>query len=477
MKNHMKKARILNGQMALAFVLIALTGCTAILDLTQCERDEDCSSGVCTEEGLCVVESECEGEECESPKVCENDEECDEDGEVCDQETNLCVIPEVVACELDEECPEAEICTGGTCMAGERCDQLGGFLELVWSDFETAEFTNVEGFRNPLNVQTVAEDVEGEGLNGGTVLRLSYDLSDGEGVTGYRMYAFPSADTTGSEELVIRARADREIEGVQVRILDTDGVRGEEGESFSTFSVEPGWREIRLPLDEFLLPDGNGSYPNVESWQLIEILFGRGSTTAEVGVVELDFVGLRSKPPSLPVVQEDAGLVWCDFGIDGFTNVEGFRQPLNEAMRARDGVEGPQGEPAMEMIFNAAETGRTGYRLFAFPAADVSSFDAFYMVLRGSERVLNMRVEFYDEAELETRGSGGWASTEVAVGTGWEVLWFPLDSLVPQGTNGVIPDWESLQLVNLIFREGETCPESGRIVISEVGFMNRSAAE
>lgn len=468
--------------LALAIVLLGIVGCRAILDFSQCKGDEDCPSGVCTVDELClekVEEPECEGDTCEVEEPgCKGDEDCVGVGTVCDEETKECVMAGPMLCDVDGDCEAGEICTGGRCLAGGRCDQLGGFVEQMWSDFETEGFTNVEGFREPLNGQTVVEDVEGEGANGGAVVRLSYDLREEEGITGYRMYAFPSADVRGMEELVIRARADREIDGVRVRILDTSAVRGGEGEAFATFSVEPGWREIRLPLDAFMLPDENVNSPDLQSLQLIEVLFARGNTSAEVAVVELDLVGLRGPRPVLPQEEGGDGLVWSDFEIDGFTNVEGFREPLNEGMIAHDGVDGPQGSGAMEMLYDAgAGEGLTGYRLFAFPFADVSEYSAFYMVVRSSGGVLNMGVEFIDQAELATRGTGGRASTEVSVGTGWEVIWFPLTSLVVRGTSGEPPDWASLQLINLIFREGEVCPEAGRVVISEAGFVRRSIAD
>lgn len=476
--------KVLSGKWSVFLLILAvllLSGCSLTLELSECSADDDCGAGsVCTEDSLCLEETipepECEntadcadGEICDEEGRCvdepEPDPDCTEDdqcpeGEICDQVEGVCVEDEDF-CADDDECADGLICEDNGCVEGLRCQDLGSYVESMWSDFEDSELTNVEGFREPRDSRTTATDLEGEGIDGGTVARIDYDLGGDTNPTGYRLYAFPSADVGEFTHLVMRVRADDE-QSVELRLQDVDAI--ENGNVGSRYTVEVGrqWREVIIAVDDFERAQSLGPVDTSEL-QLIELLFD-GNQSVRSGSLYIDYVGFNRHPEA-----GEHDLMWSDFETDGLTNVEGFREPINEYTEVTDLAHaGEDSGTVVQLDFelDVEEDGVevTGYRLYAFPNADVSAYDYLVMRIRADRELVNATVEFLDDLDDQ-----GFAQTNVKITEEWQEVVISLNQLeLPQ--DATAPDFSSLQLINLLFRDQLVCPAAATVFIDWVEF-------
>lgn len=167
-------------------------------------------------------------------------------------------------------------------------DEPPAFVEVqfTWVDFETAGFTNVEGFRDAAN-GTVATDVPGAGIDGSTIVELAYEVSAELSSTRYRMWAFPSADVSSYNQLILNVKAEEATSNVGINIRDTGSV-----ESYTTIDIGTEWHQIILPLSDFV-PFNEGSFPDLSILQGIFMVFNHDGTTPASGKVSIDVVGFN----------------------------------------------------------------------------------------------------------------------------------------------------------------------------------------
>ncbi|MFW6226893.1 MAG: hypothetical protein ACOC31_02210, partial [Bacteroidota bacterium] len=172
---------------------------------------------------------------------------------------------------------------------GEAPQAPGYDVDFVWSDFETDGLTNVEGFRDPLNDQTTAEDMPGEGVNGGTVVKVDYEISEENPLTGYRMWAFPDADVSDYTHLVLHIKAEQDINQASLAMYDTTGIDpGDNGIGLTNIDITTEWQEIVIALEDFETPPDVADLPDLTALQLIALYFDFEETDVDNGTVYID---------------------------------------------------------------------------------------------------------------------------------------------------------------------------------------------
>ncbi len=212
--------------------------------------------------------------------------------------------------------------------------QKDGFDEIgfVWCDFETEEFTNVDGFREPINVGTEATDMPGEGVIGGTAKHLEYTVDEEFPHTGYQMWAWDPDwvfdDLSEYTHLVIHAKAmDAPVTDIRVDLRDHANWEGEgePGWSYGHFDLGTEWEEIVIDLEELSLAEDIEEHVDMTELQLISFIFEHETISPDEGAILVDVVGFS-------VVEDDDN----DFDPDGYM-VENFEHiPLNMMLGGED---------------------------------------------------------------------------------------------------------------------------------------------
>lgn len=160
--------------------------------------------------------------------------------------------------------------------------------DFVWCDFED-ELTNVGGFREPINANTTATDLPGEGAGGGTAIEVNYVLNNDALVTGYQMWSFPDRiDVSQYNFFAIRAKAATDIDNVGIVLRDDVDLNGR---SYHSINLTTEWRNIYINLDDFTTQEGFDDPANLTLMHLIQVLFEDGKVSAADGVVHIDLVG------------------------------------------------------------------------------------------------------------------------------------------------------------------------------------------
>lgn len=365
-------------------------------------------------------------------------------------------------CSTDDDCAAGWICTDeALCIEDEvGCDELSAYLEFLWSDFEDEELTNVEGFRVPINDRTRATNLEGMGLNEGTIVQLDYELEDSEDATGYRLFAYPNADVSDFTHLVIRLRADEE-RTIGIEMRDVETIYDES--HFYHFDVPRQWREVIIAIDDFERIDEETPGLDTSVLQLIKFHI-EGDQGPPTGTIYVDHVGFVEYPDF-----QDEPFVWSDFENEELTNVEGFREPINEATEASDlPGEGQDDGTVVQLDFEMGDEDTTGYRLFAFPNADVSEYTHLVMRLRARQEIFNATLEFFDD-----RDEQGVAATNIPIYPEWHEVIVALDQLTVPDDETSPPDFSSLQWIDLLFDDALVCPNTGTVDIDWVRFRRR----
>ena len=455
-------------------ILLLASGCSLTLELSDCAVDGDCQEGYqCTDDGLCAIEEEEEEEEectedntCEPEEPeCETNEECPSVEFVCSEE-GACVHVDDVTCSGDEDCGAAFFCVDESCVPPPACDEVGGRVALMWSDFEDPEFTNVEGFREPVGGGVVATDVEEEDS---VVLRIDFDVTAEDPLAGYRLFAFPATDVSEYNHVVIRARADRDRPLI-LRLRD-DQVDGADGQSGAHVELTEQWREYTVALASFTEDYEEDRPVNLRALQDITLWVEHDPALPEQGRVEVDHVGLVTLPEDV----EGVDFMWSDFDTPEVTNVEGFRNPIDDRTVEEElpGM-GLDGSTVLSLAYRTTAVRQTtGYYFFAFPHADVSDQDVFVMRARAPGNVYNLRVRFTDHRHLgEGMEDLGIAYGMVSLGEEWEWVILPLNTLTLAEDMEEGPDFSVLQRISLIFGHAHTCQTSGEVEIDQVGFVS-----
>ncbi len=200
-------------------------------------------------------------------------------------------------------------------------------VDFVWCDFEIEEYTNVDGFREVINDGTVAADLPGEGVSGGTVGHLEYVVEEEFPSTGYHMWAWDPDwefdDLSEYTHLVIHAKAQEEsVSDIMVELLDYANFEedaGDPGISYGYFDLDTEWTEIVIDLEDLSLPEDEDieNHPDMSQLQLISLIFEYETTSPETGDILIDMVGFST------LEDDDNG------DSDGYT-VENFEHiPLN----------------------------------------------------------------------------------------------------------------------------------------------------
>ena len=177
---------------------------------------------------------------------------------------------------------------------------------FIYSDFTVADngrqYTNVEGFREvpafARNGSLVAADLSGQGEFGGVVLQLDYKLMLADGFTVYYMWAYPFTDIGGYSHLVLYARADEEITDLKIRLLDTDGVGGNDGAGHTYIHIGTDWERVVIPVDTFQTEDWAENLPDMGRIQRIDLVFEQGKTLPEQSTLYVDLVAFSQEAVS-----------------------------------------------------------------------------------------------------------------------------------------------------------------------------------
>ncbi len=190
-------------------------------------------------------------------------------------------------------------------------------VDFVWVDFETEGLTNVEGFREVVNVGTVATDIADAGVNGGTIVELDYEVTEELPFTGYRMWAFPSWDVSEYTHIVLHIKAAEAITNARLDLFDTEGIAsGDDGISFTYFDIGTDWHEVVIAIEDFELPEGIDNHPDMTVLQLVRLSFEYENTTPHAGTVHIDLVGFNEDTDvSVPAI-----LPLADFAVKVFPN-------------------------------------------------------------------------------------------------------------------------------------------------------------
>ncbi len=183
-------------------------------------------------------------------------------------------------------------------------DEEPGELEFkIWSNFEISGLTNVEGFRSVQNNKLTATDIPAMGVEGGTVVALTYETTENDPSTGYLLWAFPTANVDGYTHLVIHAKAEEETKNVKITLRDNSSITNGTGGSYAYINISTEWKEIIIPLTDFrLAEDEVATHPNLKVLQQIRVGFEYEKSTPASGVVYLDLVGfdiIEEEPPVL----------------------------------------------------------------------------------------------------------------------------------------------------------------------------------
>lgn len=182
-------------------------------------------------------------------------------------------------------------------------DAKDGFddVDFVWCDFEDPEFTNVDGFHNPINAGTTDTDVPGAGVSGGAAKHLAYIVEEEFPITGYFMWAWDPDwvfdDLSEYTHLVIHARAEgAPVSNIRVELFDHneyDG-DGEPGAGYGLFDLGTAWEEIKIPLEDLELIDDIENHPDMTQLQLIALVFDYEVTSPHEGEIYVDVVGFSA---------------------------------------------------------------------------------------------------------------------------------------------------------------------------------------
>jgi hypothetical protein len=172
-------------------------------------------------------------------------------------------------------------------------------VDFVWSDFSIDGLTNVEGFRDPSD-GTVATDVPDAGVDGGPIVELVYEVSADMLSTRYRMWAYPSADVSAYNQLVLNVKAAEATSQVGIYIRDT-----ENAESRTYVDIGTEWEQIIIPVPD-MVPVNEGQFPDLSILQAVFMVFNHEVTDPGSGTVHLDLVGFNyDANVSVPDVSQD----------------------------------------------------------------------------------------------------------------------------------------------------------------------------
>jgi endonuclease/exonuclease/phosphatase family metal-dependent hydrolase len=171
---------------------------------------------------------------------------------------------------------------------------------FIWSDFTITDngttYTNVGGFREvpafAQNGSLIAEDVEGEGIFGGVVLQLEYNLDLADEYTVYYMWAYPPpVDISAYSSMVLYMKADTEVSDLKVRMQDMDGYQGIDGESYMYVDITTGWQLMTIPVDDFVIAGWADHRPDLTNMHKIDLIFEQNITQPQQGRIYVDLVG------------------------------------------------------------------------------------------------------------------------------------------------------------------------------------------
>jgi len=175
---------------------------------------------------------------------------------------------------------------------------------FVYSDFTikdgNRQYTNVGGFREIPNIapsgSITATDVAEQGVFGGSVLRLDYDLDLAPLFTLYYMWAFPPVNLQQYTHMVLYLKAAEPISDLMIRLQDNRGVQGTNGGSFAWIDVGTEWQSFILPVNEFELMSWANELPDMTQIQKIDFLFQTNTTLPFQGTLWADLVGFATLP-------------------------------------------------------------------------------------------------------------------------------------------------------------------------------------
>lgn len=190
----------------------------------------------------------------------------------------------------------------GDAPSGEPGDFMA--MDFMWSDFE-GEYTNVGGFYEAMNANTVASVIADGGVDGGAAVELTYTVSAENTSTGYQMWSFPDMiDVSSYNFVVLNVKADVAIDDVHL-ILRDDVNAHQEGNSQHPFSIGTEWHQVFLPLDNFTVQTGSETAADLTILHLIQVRFIHEVVSVPSGTVHIDDVGFTTDAVNAPVVSID----------------------------------------------------------------------------------------------------------------------------------------------------------------------------
>jgi hypothetical protein len=177
-------------------------------------------------------------------------------------------------------------------------------MDFMWSDFED-QYTNVGGFYEAMNANTVASVLADGGVNGGAAAEFTYTVSADNTSTGYQMWSFPDMiDVSAYNYLVLNVKASVALDNVHL-ILRDDVNAHQEGNSQHPFSIGTEWHQVFLPLDAFTVQTGWETAADLSILHLVQVMFIHDVVNETTATVHIDDVGFTTDAVNVPVVSLD----------------------------------------------------------------------------------------------------------------------------------------------------------------------------
>jgi len=119
------------------------------------------------------------------------------------------------------------------------------------------------------------------------------------------MWAFPSADVSDYNMLVLHVKADQAISDVGVRIRDTQAVEAE-----TRIDLGTEWQQIIIPVSDLVPLNDDEIHPDLTILQGVFMIFDHEKTDPGVGVVYIDLVGFIHADAEEPIeAAEPIGMI------------------------------------------------------------------------------------------------------------------------------------------------------------------------
>lgn len=134
------------------------------------------------------------------------------------------------------------------------------------------------------------------------------------------MWAFPSADVSKYNVLVLHVKADAAVADVGIRIRDTQVVEAE-----TRIDIGTEWQQIIIPIIDLVPLNEEELHPDLTILQGVFMIFDHEKTDPEKGVVYIDLVGFNF----------DATVSVPEIPLSGLSDFHVFPNPAKDYVTVR----------------------------------------------------------------------------------------------------------------------------------------------